>query len=198
MCVFYHLQEAETIGWHLSFAWKNSSLHTEQEDVELEWLRQTEVVYYRLERSHSNALPQLKHNPWSLRCQQQHLQKMKENAKHRNQYSILSQQLFIFIANSVPHCIGQLFEVIERCGLLDSSCRIYFTGKPDMAAYNALRFRPEDGHAAAWRRCDWGKESREDPQVSAKHRIHDWGLPVRHAGRARCHGRHLCLYALKK
>lgn len=61
----------------------------QQEDVELEWLRQTEVIYYRLERSHSNALPQLKHNPWSLRCQQQHLQKMKENAKHRNQYSIL-------------------------------------------------------------------------------------------------------------
>lgn len=57
--------------------------------MELEWLRQTEVLYYRLERSHSNAAPQLKHNPWSLKCQQQHLQKMKENAKHRNQYSIL-------------------------------------------------------------------------------------------------------------
>lgn len=61
-----------------------------QEDAELEWLRQTEVLYYRLERSHSNAVPQLKHNPWSLKCQQHHLQKMKENAKHRNQYSILS------------------------------------------------------------------------------------------------------------
>lgn len=122
--------------------------------MELEWLRQTEVVYYRLERSHSNALPQLKHNPWSLRCQQQHLQKMKENAKHRNQYSILSQQLFIVIANSVPHRIAYLFEIIQRCGLLDSSCRIYFTGKPDMAAHDALRFRPEDGHAAAWRRRD--------------------------------------------
>lgn len=67
-----------------------SSVHKLQEDVELEWLRQTEVLYYRLERSHSNAVPQLKHNPWSLKCQQQHLQKMKENAKHRNQYSILS------------------------------------------------------------------------------------------------------------
>lgn len=67
-----------------------SSFHKLQEDVELEWLRQTEVLYYRLECSHSNAVPQLKHNPWSLRCQQQHLQKMKENAKHRNQYSILS------------------------------------------------------------------------------------------------------------
>lgn len=65
-----------------------SSFHKLQEDVELEWLRQTEVVYYRLERSHSNTV--LKHNPWSLKCQQQHLQKMKENAKHRNQYSILA------------------------------------------------------------------------------------------------------------
>ena len=67
-----------------------SSFHKLQEDVELEWLRQTEVLYYRLELSHSNAVPQLKHNPWSFKCQQQHLQKMKENAKHRNQYSILS------------------------------------------------------------------------------------------------------------
>lgn len=67
-----------------------SSFQKLQEDVELEWLRQTEVLYYRLERSHSNGVPQLKHNPWSLKCQQQHLQKMKENAKHRNQYSILS------------------------------------------------------------------------------------------------------------
>lgn len=75
----------------------------QQEDVELEWLRQTEVIYYRLERSHSNALPQLKHNPWSLRCQQQHLQKMKENAKHRNQYSILSLRTdvgFYFLARN--------------------------------------------------------------------------------------------------
>lgn len=67
-----------------------SSVQKLQEDVELEWLRQAEVLYYRLECSHSNPVPQLKHNPWSLKCQQQHLQKMKENAKHRNQYSILS------------------------------------------------------------------------------------------------------------
>lgn len=66
-----------------------SSGHTLQEDVELEWLQQAEVLYYRLERSHSKAVPQLKHNPWSLKCHQQHLQRMKENAKHRNQYSIL-------------------------------------------------------------------------------------------------------------
>lgn len=54
---------------------------------EEDWLKQAEVLYYTLERS--NAVPQLKHNPWSLKCHQQHLQRMKENAKHRNQYSIL-------------------------------------------------------------------------------------------------------------
>lgn len=68
-----------------------SSVHNLQEDVELEWLQQADVLYYRLEFSHSKAVTQLKHNPWSLKCQQHHLQKMKENAKHRNQYSILSQ-----------------------------------------------------------------------------------------------------------
>ncbi|XP_068598728.1 inositol hexakisphosphate kinase 2-like [Brachionichthys hirsutus] len=67
----------------------DKSIHTLQEDVELEWLRQTEVLYYRLDRSHSSAVPQLKYNPWSLKCQQQHLQKMKENAKHRNQYKFI-------------------------------------------------------------------------------------------------------------
>ncbi|TMS19202.1 Inositol hexakisphosphate kinase 2 [Larimichthys crocea] len=68
---------------------KDKSVQKLQEDVELEWLRQAEVLYYRLECSHSNPVPQLKHNPWSLKCQQQHLQKMKENAKHRNQYKFI-------------------------------------------------------------------------------------------------------------
>lgn len=68
---------------------KDKSVHMLQEDVELEWLQQAEVLYYRLERSHSNAVPQLKHNPWSLKCHQQHLQRMKENAKHRNQYKFI-------------------------------------------------------------------------------------------------------------
>ncbi|XP_044079542.1 inositol hexakisphosphate kinase 2-like isoform X2 [Siniperca chuatsi] len=68
---------------------KDKSVHKLQEDVGLESLRQAEVLYYRLERSHSNAVPQLRHNPWSLRCQQYHLQKMKENAKHRNQYKFI-------------------------------------------------------------------------------------------------------------
>lgn len=89
----------------------SSSLHKLQEDVELEWLRQTEVLYYRLEHSHSNAV-QLRHNPWSLKCQQHHLQKMKENAKHHNQYSILSLLedcpvffFYLFLANIQYHSI---------------------------------------------------------------------------------------------
>lgn len=68
---------------------KDKSVHKLQGDVGLEWLRQAEVLYYRLERSHSDAVPQLKHNPWSLSCQQQHLQRMKENSKHRNQYKFI-------------------------------------------------------------------------------------------------------------
>uniref|UniRef100_A0A3Q2VDZ9 Kinase n=1 Tax=Haplochromis burtoni TaxID=8153 RepID=A0A3Q2VDZ9_HAPBU len=68
---------------------KEKSVQKLQEDMELEWLKQAEVLYYRLEDSHSNAVPQLKHNPWSLKCHQQHLQRMKENAKHRNQYKFI-------------------------------------------------------------------------------------------------------------
>ncbi|XP_071393958.1 inositol hexakisphosphate kinase 2-like isoform X1 [Centroberyx affinis] len=68
---------------------KDKSGHKLQEDVELEWLQPAEVLYYRLERSQSNAVPQHKHNPWSLKCHQQHLQRMKENAKHHNQYKFI-------------------------------------------------------------------------------------------------------------
>ncbi|XP_075997329.1 inositol hexakisphosphate kinase 2-like [Genypterus blacodes] len=68
---------------------KDKSVHKLQEDVELEWRQQAEVLSYRLEHSHSHAVPQLKHNPWSLKCHQQHLQRMKENSKHRNQYKFI-------------------------------------------------------------------------------------------------------------
>ncbi|KAM7006913.1 inositol hexakisphosphate kinase 2-like [Tautogolabrus adspersus] len=68
---------------------RDKSVHKPQGHVGLEWLRQAEVLYYRLECSHSDAVPQLKHNPWSLSCQQQHLQRMKENSKHRNQYKFI-------------------------------------------------------------------------------------------------------------
>uniref|UniRef100_A0A8B9LD56 Kinase n=1 Tax=Astyanax mexicanus TaxID=7994 RepID=A0A8B9LD56_ASTMX len=57
-------------------------------DGHLEWIQQAEVLYYSLERSNA-AGPQFKHNPWSLKCHQQHLQRMKENAKHRNQYKFI-------------------------------------------------------------------------------------------------------------
>ncbi|XP_028854254.1 inositol hexakisphosphate kinase 2-like isoform X2 [Denticeps clupeoides] len=64
---------------------KDKSLKREDER---DWLMPAEVLYCGLERNH--GAPQLKHNPWSLKCHQQHLQRMKENAKHRNQYSILT------------------------------------------------------------------------------------------------------------
>ncbi|XP_076870698.1 inositol hexakisphosphate kinase 2b [Brachyhypopomus gauderio] len=46
-----------------------------------------EVLYYSLEKG--NVVPQIKHNPWSLQCHQQHLQRMKENSKHRNQHKFI-------------------------------------------------------------------------------------------------------------
>lgn len=50
-------------------------------------VQQPEVLYFSLEKG--NVVSQIKHNPWSQKCHQQQLQRMKENAKHRNQYSIL-------------------------------------------------------------------------------------------------------------
>lgn len=48
---------------------------------------QAEVLYYSLEKG--NVVSQIKHNPWSLKCHQQHLQRMKDNSKHRNQYKFI-------------------------------------------------------------------------------------------------------------
>ncbi|XP_066520847.1 inositol hexakisphosphate kinase 2a [Hoplias malabaricus] len=64
---------------------KDKSLKREDE---MEWFQHAEVLYSSLERSNA-AGPQFKHNPWSLKCHQQHLQRMKENAKHRNQYKFI-------------------------------------------------------------------------------------------------------------
>lgn len=58
-------------------------------------LKKSEVLYYSVEKK-GNISSQLKHyNPWSMKCHQQQLQRMKENAKHRNQYSILCRKAFL-------------------------------------------------------------------------------------------------------
>jgi len=54
---------------------------------EMKQQQQAEVLCYSLDKG--NVVPQIKHNPWSLKCHQQHLQRMKENAKHRNQYKFI-------------------------------------------------------------------------------------------------------------
>ncbi|XP_034724268.1 inositol hexakisphosphate kinase 2-like isoform X1 [Etheostoma cragini] len=59
----------------------------DKSDQKLE--EEAEVFYYRLERSHSNAVPQLKQKPWTVTLQQQHLQKLKEEAMHCNQYKFI-------------------------------------------------------------------------------------------------------------
>ncbi|XP_024149216.1 inositol hexakisphosphate kinase 2 [Oryzias melastigma] len=68
---------------------KDKSVQKLQEDQDVEQVQHVEGLHHGLEHSHSNAAPQVKRNPWSLECHQQHLQRMKENAKHRNQYKFL-------------------------------------------------------------------------------------------------------------
>ncbi|TKS71584.1 Inositol hexakisphosphate kinase 2 [Collichthys lucidus] len=72
---------------------KERARHSRKEDKimsynrdEMQQQQQAEVLYFSLEKG--NVVPQIKHNPWSLKCHQQHLQRMKENAKHRNQYNL--------------------------------------------------------------------------------------------------------------
>lgn len=89
-------------------------------EEELEWFQQAEVLYYSLERSNA-AAPQLKHNPWSLKCHQQHLQRMKENAKHRNQYSILQ------LLKTAEQCSGVL--AVKPCcvgGIVKISVKLWW------------------------------------------------------------------------
>lgn len=77
---YFHLT-TNTKVWFLFFS------HKLEEEFEL--LKKSEVLYYSVEKK-GNVSSQFKHhNPWSMKCHQQQLKRMKENAKHRNQYSIL-------------------------------------------------------------------------------------------------------------
>ncbi|XP_057700794.1 inositol hexakisphosphate kinase 2b [Corythoichthys intestinalis] len=64
---------------------KDDKIISYRDDVQAQ--QQAEVLYLSLEKG--NMVPQIKHNPWSLKCHQQHLQRMKDNAKHRNQYKFI-------------------------------------------------------------------------------------------------------------
>uniref|UniRef100_A0A8C6TUW1 Kinase n=1 Tax=Neogobius melanostomus TaxID=47308 RepID=A0A8C6TUW1_9GOBI len=89
LCLFAHPLRNSPLDLENKDPSSDNDVHNLQEEVELDWLKESEVLHYRLECSHSNAAPQLTHNPWSLKCHQQHLQRMKENAKHRNQYKFI-------------------------------------------------------------------------------------------------------------
>ncbi|KAF5921652.1 hypothetical protein HPG69_012822, partial [Diceros bicornis minor] len=72
---------------------KEEKMKSHKLEEEFEWLKKSEVLYYSVEKK-GNVSSQLKHyNPWSMKCHQQQLQRMKENAKHRNQYSPMQQHL---------------------------------------------------------------------------------------------------------
>lgn len=106
----------EPLTYFLFYFFPSPTFSLKREE-ELEWFQQAEVLYYSLERSNA-AAPQLKHNPWSLKCHQQHLQRMKENAKHRNQYSIL--QLLktagqcCVVLSVKPYCVGGMLRLLWR------------------------------------------------------------------------------------
>lgn len=72
-------------------------------EEEFEWLKKSEVLYYSVEKK-GNVSSQFKHNPWSMKCHQQQLQRMKENAKHRNQYSILFYQWQFSVCVPISNC----------------------------------------------------------------------------------------------
>lgn len=63
-------------------------------------------------------VPQIKHNPWSLKCHQQQLQRMKENAKHRNQYSILSMNVTYAVMSSADGSISCRVNVVHTSASL--------------------------------------------------------------------------------
>nr|XP_033782122.1 inositol hexakisphosphate kinase 2 [Geotrypetes seraphini]XP_033782123.1 inositol hexakisphosphate kinase 2 [Geotrypetes seraphini] len=67
---------------------KEEKIKSHKLDDEFEWLKKSEVLYYSLEKK-GHISSQFKHNPWSMKCHQQQLQRMKENAKHRNQYKFI-------------------------------------------------------------------------------------------------------------
>ncbi|XP_021027926.1 inositol hexakisphosphate kinase 2 isoform X1 [Mus caroli] len=68
---------------------KEEKMKSHKLEEEFEWLKKSEVLYYSVEKK-GNVSSQLKHyNPWSMKCHQQQLQRMKENAKHRNQYKFI-------------------------------------------------------------------------------------------------------------
>ncbi|XP_053576708.1 inositol hexakisphosphate kinase 2 [Bombina bombina] len=67
---------------------KEEKMKSHKLDEEFDLLKKSEVLYYSVEKK-GNVSSQFKHNPWSMKCHQQQLQRMKENSKHRNQYKFI-------------------------------------------------------------------------------------------------------------
>lgn len=67
---------------------KEEKMKSHKLEEEFELLKQSEVLYYSVEKK-GNISSQFKHNLWSTKRHQQQIQRMKEYAKHRNQYKFL-------------------------------------------------------------------------------------------------------------
>nr|AFK10665.1 inositol hexaphosphate kinase 2 [Callorhinchus milii] len=64
---------------------KEEKIKSHKLEEEFEWSKKSEVLYCSLEKKSGKV----KHNPWSMKCHQQQLKRMKDNAKHRNQYKFI-------------------------------------------------------------------------------------------------------------
>uniref|UniRef100_UPI00398EFB5D inositol hexakisphosphate kinase 2-like n=1 Tax=Pristiophorus japonicus TaxID=55135 RepID=UPI00398EFB5D len=63
---------------------KEEKMKSHKLDEEFE-SKKSEVLFYSIEKKSGKV----KHNPWSMKCHQQQLKRMKDNAKHRNQYKFI-------------------------------------------------------------------------------------------------------------
>ncbi|GCB76155.1 inositol hexakisphosphate kinase 2b isoform X1 [Scyliorhinus torazame] len=63
---------------------KEEKMKSHKLDEEFE-SKKSEVLYSSIEKKSGKV----KHNPWSMKCHQQQLKRMKDNAKHRNQYKFI-------------------------------------------------------------------------------------------------------------
>ncbi|KAB0396997.1 hypothetical protein E2I00_000579, partial [Balaenoptera physalus] len=147
----HHVLETEKIpkDWVRQHR-KEEKMKSHKLEEEFEWLKKSEVLYYSVEKK-GNVSSQLKHyNPWSMKCHQQQLQRMKENAKHRNQtpYVGFKEALFQFFHNGrylrrellgpVLRKLTELKSVLERqesYRFYSSSLLVIYDGKerPEVA-----------------------------------------------------------------
>ncbi|XP_078727638.1 inositol hexakisphosphate kinase 2-like isoform X1 [Lampetra fluviatilis] len=77
---------------------KSSSVEKRRQEKSCEVGVKSEVAYYKRDSSSENLPAETRGNPWSMECHQQQLQRMKDNSKHKNQYTL---EGFLLLENLV-------------------------------------------------------------------------------------------------